>query len=129
MTVSSFTSVSLNPPLVLVCIDRRCGFIADLDRGVDLGINLLREDQQELAVRFASSPELGRFSGVDWHVAETGVPLLDGAVGAFLCRVDEVLEGGDHVIVLAAVHQLLRGAGRPLVWCESGYHCLPARSR
>lgn len=125
MTVSSFTSVSLDPPLVSVCIDRRCGFVAELSPGVAFAINVLREDQQPVAVRFAAAPELGRFSKIDWHPGATGVPLLDDAVGAFSCVVENIFPGGDHLIVVGLVLQVWRSEGRPLVWCNSGYHCLP----
>jgi flavin reductase (DIM6/NTAB) family NADH-FMN oxidoreductase RutF len=127
MTVSSFTSVSLHPPLVLVCIDRRCGFTADLSVGSPFAINVLREDQQAIAARFASAPELGRFSNIAWTAGATGVPMLQDAVGAFSCIVENVFPGGDHLIVVAAVQQVWRFSGRPLVWCDSKYHCLPAR--
>lgn len=127
MTVSSFTSVSLDPPLILICIDRRGAFVADLCPGVSFAVNVLRDDQQPIAVRFSTPPDLGRFSNIEWEGGETGVPLLAGTVGAFLCEVTAVVPGGDHLIVIGAVVEARRSSGQPLVWCNSGYHCLPER--
>lgn len=127
MTVSSFTSLSLHPPLILVCIDRRCGLVADLNPGVPFAVNLLREDQQAIAVRFARQPEFGRFSNVDWDAGPGNVPLLRETLGSFVCAATEVLPGGDHLIVIGAVKEVRRHIGRPLVWCDSGYCGLPER--
>ena len=125
MTVSSFTSVSLDPPLILICIDRRCGFVADLLAGVTFAVNVLREDQQLLAVRFSTPPELGRFSNMATREAEGGALLLEDVVGALICEVTEIFPGGDHLIVIGGVIEVRQFSGRPLVWCNSGYHCLP----
>lgn len=125
MTVSSFTSVSLDPPMILICVDRRSGFVADLLPGVPFAVNVLRDDQQPLAVRFSRPPELGRFSNVDWKESTAGVPLLAGAVGVFLCETTAVTIGGDHLIVVGIVLEAHRSVGQPLVWFNSRYHFLP----
>ena len=126
MTVSSFTSVSLRPPLILVCIDKRAGFGAKLAAGTDFAVNVLRDDQQQTASRFASVPESGRFESVEWTEGMAGVPLLSGVVATFTCRAESVVEAGDHFVVIGLVLKLSQHTGRALVWCESAYHCLPS---
>lgn len=129
MTVSSFTSVSLNPPLILVCIDKRAGFGADLlpdaTPSLPFAVNVLGEDQQTLAVRFSTGSEEDRFAGLDWKPGLHDVPLLSGTVASFTCMVENIVDAGDHFIFVGRVRELRRSGGRPLVWCESGYHCLP----
>ncbi len=125
MTVSSFTSVSLNPPLVLVCIDTGARFAENLAPGMPFLINVLGEDQQHLARRFADKREEDRLAGVEWSPSWSDVPLLKGIVASFACTLDRIVEAGDHLILIGAVQQLLRHEGRALVWCERGYHCLP----
>ena len=126
MTVSSFTSVSLEPPLILVCIDKRASFLIRVVKGLTFAVNVLREDQEPLAIRFSTSPEDGRFSGVHWAEGPHRVPLLSDCVAAFICTLDQCVEAGDHFVLIGAVQEIRRDEGRALVWCESGYHCLPA---
>ncbi len=125
MTVSSFTSVSLEPPLILVCIDKRANFAADLAAGMPFAVNVLSHEQQPLAARFATAAEAERFAGVDWSETREGVPLLAGAVAIFECQVADVISSGDHWIVVGRVSGMRRHEGRPLIWCDSGYHWLP----
>jgi flavin reductase (DIM6/NTAB) family NADH-FMN oxidoreductase RutF len=125
MTVSSFTSVSLEPPLILVCIEKRAGFAAGLSLDMPFAVNVLREDQQALAVRFSRAPEMDRFSSIEWETGWEGVPLLHGAVASFSCSAETLVDAGDHFIVVGRVRELRRRGGRALVWCESAYHCLP----
>jgi flavin reductase (DIM6/NTAB) family NADH-FMN oxidoreductase RutF len=125
MTVSSFTSVSLEPPLILICIDKRAGFLADFHTAMPFAVNVLREDQQNVAVRFSQSLEERRFEGLDWTEGSSGVPLLGGAVASFECRLVQTVEAGDHFVLIGEVEEIRRQSGRALVWCESGYHCLP----
>ena len=125
MTVSSFTSVSLEPALILVCIDRRAAFLTDLTAGLPFAVNVLSEEQQDLSIHFSNTPEANRFASVEWSEGWNGVPILNGIVASLACEVDEVVQAGDHYIVIGAVHHIQRFGGRSLVWCESGYHCLP----
>jgi flavin reductase (DIM6/NTAB) family NADH-FMN oxidoreductase RutF len=102
ITVSSFTSVSLDPPLVLVCIDHRSQILKHIAVGHPFGINVLTEGQRDLAARF--SRNWGeRFAGVAWRPGETGVPLLSGIAASFECHVAELKRAGDHFIVLGSV--------------------------
>ncbi|WP_170970235.1 flavin reductase [Nocardioides jishulii] len=105
MTASSFSSVSLTPPLVSVCLLKSL-YTHKLisDSGV-FGVNVLAKDQQEVARRFAGMvPGLeDRFEGEEWTIAETGVSLLDSALGWVDCRVVHEYEGGDHTIFVGEV--------------------------
>jgi len=103
LTVNSFTSVSLDPPLVLVCIDRAS---SSHDRVVSSGtyaVSILGGDQGYLARRFAVDPSAERFDEVDWVACPTGDPVLVGAAGWMGCTVEAVHPGGDHSIVLGRV--------------------------
>jgi len=125
MTVSSFTSVSLRPPLVLVCIDKSARFITDLPPEVALAVNMLSEDQENLAAQFAGRHEEDRFRGVEWFSGWRDVPILNGTVAAFLGSLEQTVEAGDHLILIVRVHEISQHEGRSLVWCERSYHCLP----
>jgi flavin reductase (DIM6/NTAB) family NADH-FMN oxidoreductase RutF len=125
MTVSSFTSVSLEPPLILVCIDASAGFVEGLKPELPFIVNVLSENQQHLAKRFSNRREDNRFSGVDWTPGWANVPRLVGTVAGFNCSLERIVAAGDHFVLIGAVRQLERHQGRALVWCERGYHCLP----
>ncbi|MBV8549783.1 MAG: flavin reductase family protein [Acidobacteriaceae bacterium] len=125
MTVSSFTSVSLHPPLILVCVDKDAGFLEAMEPGLPFIVNVLSEDQQHLAKRFSDRGEEDRFAGVDWTPGWANVPLLGGTVASFGCSLDRIVEAGDHLVLIAAVRELQRHQGRPLVWCDRAYHLLP----
>lgn len=126
MTVSSFTSVSLDPPLILVCIDRSARFLRDLSSEQAFAVNILSEEQQHVAARFADRKEEDRFCGVHWSEGWKAVPLVSGVVATFTCRLQQKVEGGDHFILIGEVQEIHRHKGSPLVWCDRGYHCLPA---
>jgi flavin reductase (DIM6/NTAB) family NADH-FMN oxidoreductase RutF len=103
LTVNSFTSVSLDPPLVLVCIDRAS---SSHDRLLDAGafaINILSADQADFAVRFASDPSEGRFEGIEWRPSPSGSPVLAGVSGWLDCTIECVHDAGDHSIIVARV--------------------------
>lgn len=129
MTVSSFTSVSLDPPLILVCIDRNARFLRDLAADESFAVNILSEQQQHLAARFADRKEDDRFSAVEWSEGWRGLPLLAGVVVTFACRLQQNVASGDHFILIGEVHQIQRHKGSPLVWCDRAYHYLPAVGR
>jgi flavin reductase (DIM6/NTAB) family NADH-FMN oxidoreductase RutF len=125
MTVSSFTSVSLHPPLILVCIDKRAGLVLQLGHPEYFAVNILSEEQQDLAVRFSAFPEKKRFDGLRWSEGWRGVPLIDGVVASLACSKEEAIEAGDHYVLVGRVKEIRQHPGRALVWCESRYHCLP----
>ena len=126
MTASSFSSVSLDPPLVSVCLDRRLYSHGLISAGGVFGVNVLAKDQAEVARRFAGMvPGLevaDRFDGENWTTASTGVPLLDSALGWLDCRVVHEYPGGDHTIFVGEVlagHAARRTA--PLLFHSRGW--------
>jgi flavin reductase (DIM6/NTAB) family NADH-FMN oxidoreductase RutF len=123
MTVNSFTSVSLAPPLILVCIDRQTSILELFKLGTRFGVNVLQEEQKELSTWFARSG-YDRFSGIPWSAGETGAPLLHGMLATIECEVTQMIEAGDHVVVIgAALHATWR-EGQPLVYFNSSYQSL-----
>lgn len=122
LTANSVTSVSLNPPLILLCIDRRSQTLAHIQAAGVFGVNLLRETQEALSRYYARSwraptPPEHRFE--EW----AGVPHLIGSLGALSCRVAETYDGGDHIILLGRVVGLRvdEPAGRPLLFYRGQY--------
>lgn len=100
LTVNSFTSVSLDPPLVLVCIDRASQSHDRLLEAGAFAVSILAAGQADVARRFASRPSAGRFHGVSWFAAPSGSPVLAGSAAWIDCDVHEVITAGDHTIVL-----------------------------
>jgi flavin reductase (DIM6/NTAB) family NADH-FMN oxidoreductase RutF len=127
MTASSFTSVSLDPPLVLVCVDHRASVLAHLRRAQHIGINVLSEDQQSLSDHFARRGH-DRFGAVEWYAGHDGVPLIPGALARFECSIHRMIDVGDHTILIAEVLDVEHSDGQPLVYFGSGYHKLDAET-
>lgn len=102
LTANSFTSVSLDPPLLLVCIANTAGSGAVLRRSEVFGVNVLQVAQQQLSSRFAGKAE-DRFAATAWTAGETGAPLLDASLVSFECRRHAVHEAGDHFLLIGEV--------------------------
>src|SRR5438876_9020129 len=102
ITVSAFSSLSLEPPLVLACIDKRASVHAHLTEGSHFAVNILAQDQEHLSRRFASK-DLDRFNGAGYREGVSGAPLLEGALAYIECRVVHIYPGGDHTIVVGEV--------------------------
>ena len=123
LTVSSFTAVSIDPPLILICIDLRCPFLSYFRQGTHFAVNILGESQREVSATFAEKPE-GRFEGIDWTPGESGAPVLSGCLATIECRTASIIEAGDHAIFVGqAEHAQWRG-GRPLLYFNRGYRLL-----
>jgi len=121
MTVSAFCSVSLEPPLVLACIDRSATVLEALAAGGTYAITVLAESQEALSRRFASEVD-DRFDGVGYTRAPGGSALLDDALAWLECRVEARVDAGDHVVVIGRVEfaEVSERAG-PLLYYRSGY--------
>jgi flavin reductase len=125
MTANAVASVSLDPQLVLVCVERTAIMARELEDSGVFALSFLPADQAPLSDRFAdpSRPQ-GRdqFDGVSTRTAATGSPILEGALGWLDCRVWDSYDGGDHVIVVGEVLALDVGpADDPLLYYRSGY--------
>lgn len=112
LTVTSVTSVSLDPPLLLVCIDARSRALAPLRAGGPLVVHMLSARQEGLARRFAG-PAPDRFAGVASRTLPGGGPLLDGVLAAVECVVHRIVPGGDHEIVIGRVVGVHAGSPGP----------------
>jgi 3-hydroxy-9,10-secoandrosta-1,3,5(10)-triene-9,17-dione monooxygenase reductase component len=126
MAVSSFASVSLNPPLIGFFAGRQSMSWRRIRESRRFCVNVLAADQQWVCHRFASR-EPDKFNGVAHRISSHGVPLLEGAVANIQCEIESVTPAGDHDFVLGRVIELAADtAQRPLIFFQSGYgHFMP----
>jgi flavin reductase (DIM6/NTAB) family NADH-FMN oxidoreductase RutF len=129
MTINSFSSLSLDPPLILWCLQLDSASLGAFTTADHFAINLLAAGQERLARQFAArNPD--RFAGLLWHRDPRGIPLLHGRLGAFICRRAEQIRGGDHLIIIGHLEEYEVTAGKaPLLFCDGRYHTLAGRSR
>ena len=120
ITVSAFSSLSLNPPLILICIDNRSSLVEHLIADCSFAVNILGEDQEILSRRFASK-EPNRFAGVGYKEGVSGSPLLDHALATLECKVVHNYAGGDHTIVVGEVEATSVTDSKPLLYFRGGY--------
>lgn len=120
LTVNSFNSVSLDPPLVLFSVDRKARSCPQFAAAGNFAINILRADQTGLS-RIFSSPDLPRWEGVAVTTLATGAPVLIEALASFDCRTVAAHDGGDHVIFVGRVEQLNAAKGDPLLYFRGAY--------
>jgi flavin reductase (DIM6/NTAB) family NADH-FMN oxidoreductase RutF len=117
ITVNALSSVSLDPPLVMVALDRR-RFLTPIVRTAGrYAVNVLSEEQQALSDCFAGAPvSPGRpdFCGAAWHPGETGLPLLDGAIATLECTVVQTFSAGDHDLFIGRVDALVNATRHPM---------------
>src|SRR3989442_12278651 len=115
LTASAMTSLTPDPPMLLVCINKNTGTQAAISRTRTFGVNILDEDQTDLAYQFAK-PQADKFQGVDFSYGSLGVPLLTGALAHIECRVAADVEAGTHKVFLAEVEQAEATTGSPLTY-------------
>lgn len=127
MTASSFASVSLDPPLVLVCLDKRSRTRALIGQTGSFAINVLGSGQEEASRAFARAGEKP-FATTAHRVGSNGAPLLDDAIAVLECRLYEVFEAGDHEVVLGEVTDAAVPGGDPLVYYDGAYRSLRSSS-
>ena len=127
MTANSITSVSLDPLLVLVCVERRASLHNLLLEAGVFAVNILGDDQRGLSEMFARRSELDEpMGGVPYVEGETGSPLIDGAIGWLDCEVWRTYDGGDHTIVVGRVLDMAmsRPDAQPLLFFRGQYRTL-----
>lgn len=113
ITANSFSSVSLDPPLVLWSASRRSRRFARFAEAEHMAIHVLADDQAALCHAFASRADA--FDAARWNAGETGVPLLEGCLARFECTRYAQYDGGDHAIIVAQVEKVSMRAGAPLL--------------
>jgi flavin reductase (DIM6/NTAB) family NADH-FMN oxidoreductase RutF len=124
LTCSAFASVSLDPPLILVCVDHKAQSFPALREGGRFAVNILRADQEALSRRFATSKILDKFDGVAHTVSDLGLPLLDNALAHLECTTINMHVEGDHTIVIGRVERVSAPGGEPLLYFRGQYRGL-----
>jgi 3-hydroxy-9,10-secoandrosta-1,3,5(10)-triene-9,17-dione monooxygenase reductase component len=117
ITVNALSSVSLEPPLVMVALDRRRFLTPIVRASRRYAVNILAEDQQELSDCFAGAdvtPGRDEFCGAVWHPGPSGLPLLDGAIATLECSVVETFSAGDHDLFIGRVDSLQNEIHHPM---------------
>lgn len=128
LTVSSFNSVSLDPPLILFSIGRMVHSLPDLERAPAFAVNVLAADHEELSRRFARA-STAKWDGIDYAIGHDGVPLLPDALATFECRHYAVHDGGDHRIFIGEVVRHRSDPDLdPLLFFRGGYAAVTARA-
>jgi flavin reductase (DIM6/NTAB) family NADH-FMN oxidoreductase RutF len=123
MTASSVASVSLDPPLLLVAVDRQNDMHEALLAAADFAVNILAADQEAMARRFAAV-EANRFDGVGYREGRRGVPLIDGALAHIECAKHAAVPSGDHTVFFGLVTGGEVSERRPLLYYRGGYASL-----
>lgn len=121
LTASAVASVSLEPPLVLVCVEHSADTYAALRESRIFAINFLSSEMQSVSRRFAEGDAAEKFRGVRFRSGATGAPILDGALAYVECRVHALHEGGDHTIFVGEVVAAGAGEGEPLLYYRGRY--------
>jgi flavin reductase (DIM6/NTAB) family NADH-FMN oxidoreductase RutF len=120
MTVSAFSSVSLDPPMILACIEKTASIYPTLLTAEFVGISILSEEQESCSRRFAEK-DADRFNDLEIRRGDHGVALLVGALAHLECRIVARHDGGDHTIFVASVEKATALNGRPLLYYRGGY--------
>jgi flavin reductase (DIM6/NTAB) family NADH-FMN oxidoreductase RutF len=123
MTVASFASLSLRPPLVLICIEKSVKSHDAIAAAGQFGVSILAQSQTEISNRFASKID-EKFTGVAVRRGELGMPLIEGAICTLECRIHSELPGGDHTIFVGEVIHADTADAAPLLYFRSSYRDL-----
>ena len=110
LTANSFTSVSLEPPLILVCIGNDTSTVKAFEAGNGFVVHVLAADQRNVSMQFASKG-IDRFEGLEVEEGFNGLPVVVGALAAFECSLANIYKGGDHLIFVGKVEALRLGDG------------------
>ena len=130
MTANSFTSVSLDPLLILVCVSETAQLLPLLNRRKRFGVNILNDSQQAVSEYFAQTednPALENNLGIRYRWTQSGIPLLEGALAHLACIVVASYIAGDHTIFIAEVEGLELFNGEPLLYLRGDYRRLSGR--
>ncbi len=119
-TANSFTSVSLEPPLLLVCLAKSSSNIGHFSQAGRFAVNILAESQKDISNRFASRVA-DRFAGTSWRDGPLGNPLIDNALAWFECETDSLVDAGDHIILIGRIEVFDHSEGRPLAYLRGHY--------
>lgn len=125
VTVSAFSSLSLDPPLVLFCLGNKTASLDSFRTYGHFAVNLLSESQRDVSTRFASRAE-DKWAGLEWDKGIAEIPVLRGCLATLECSLHATHDGGDHLIVVGKVENLrYQEGGQPLIYFRGGYMDLP----
>ena len=124
LTCSSFASVSLDPPLILVCVDHKAQSFPALRAGGRFAVNILSSGQEAVSRRFATSKVIDKFEGVAHMVTDFGLPLLAEALAHLECTTVNMHPEGDHTIFVGRVERISVPGGEPLLYFKGQYQRL-----
>ncbi len=123
LTANAFSSLSLDPPMLLICVDKGVDCYNCFEESKVFAVNFLSLAQEELSTRFATKG-IEKFAGLSYSLGELGVALLDGALAHFECTVAHAHEGGDHTIYVGEIQRLVTSPGEPLLFYQGKYRSL-----
>ncbi|MBK7708744.1 MAG: flavin reductase family protein [Acidobacteria bacterium] len=123
ITVSAFSSVSMNPPLVLICIERTTGSHHAFVESGRFTVNILSAEQSGVSDRFAFRHE-DKFSGIGFRIGEQGIPIIEGCLANLECRVVNEYSGGDHTIFVGEVEAVHTDDKSPLIYWTGEYRTI-----
>jgi 3-hydroxy-9,10-secoandrosta-1,3,5(10)-triene-9,17-dione monooxygenase reductase component len=121
LTVSAFTSVSLNPPLVLICIRNESTATRLFKEARRYCVNILAEDQQGIAEKFSLQGEAGRFNNLDFYIGKGGSPIIRGCIGFIDCKLSNTILLGDHTVFVGEAIELRAEKKPPLLYIDKNY--------
>lgn len=121
LTVTAFTSVSLEPPLVLICIRNESTARDLFAKSKRYCVNILSEDQQSISEKFSLMGEAGRFQNLDYFIGKNGSPVIRGCIGHIDCKRVEIIPGGDHTIFLGEAIDISYENKPPLLYLDRKY--------
>jgi flavin reductase (DIM6/NTAB) family NADH-FMN oxidoreductase RutF len=127
MTANSFTSVSLDPLLILVCIDHNARLLSFIEEQRRFGVSILRESQQAVSEHFAKplqDPQTAKALGIKFRWTPAGIPLVDDALAHLACNVTARYPAGDHSLFLGQVESMDLNSGEPLLYHRGQYRRL-----
>ncbi|WP_446811860.1 flavin reductase family protein [Methylomonas sp. 2BW1-5-20] len=128
MTATAFSSVSLEPPQILVCLNQATDTGAALLESRHFAVNILNSGQESVSNQFAGSiTQEQRFASVAWQAGESGAPILTEALAALECRVVQQIQAGSHWVIIAEVDSVVCREGDPLLYYNSAYRSVAAQ--
>lgn len=124
LTANAFMSLSLNPPLVIISVDKGATCYNCFAKGNGYTVNFLSENQEEISKRFATKG-IDKFAGLGWREGGNGAAIIDGVLGHVECRITQSYDGGDHTIVVGEILNVAATGERPLLFFKGKYQKLP----
>jgi flavin reductase (DIM6/NTAB) family NADH-FMN oxidoreductase RutF len=124
LTANAFMSLSLNPPLVLISVDKSAQCYSCFDESKVFTVNFLSEHQEEISRRFATKG-VEKFAGLQWREGNNGAASLEGVMAHIECKLVQTYDGGDHTIIIGEILSASGSGERPLLFFKGKYHKLP----